>query len=165
MLLSPAGRMGRKGFWVGIAVLLLTAFLFEFVFKNVGESMTLFFLYPVCLILFIHMVYCIYGKRLHDMGRSFWPLTGILVLFFIISTLVLLDAGGAEFFTEFSRYERKVEIAEETKKAIQEPFNQEYGERQDISKWINYGLLIGFTLWCGLSKTEPKANIYGDPAT
>ena len=165
MLLSPSGRMGRKDFWIGTVVLFAVAFLFTIPFKDVGQSMALFFLYPVYLILFIHMTYCIYGKRLHDMGHSFWPLTGVLVLFFIISTIVLLDAGGAEYFTEYSKYERKAEIADEMKKAIDEPFQREYEQRQVISKWINYALLIAFTLWCGLSKTHPETNNYGPPAT
>ena len=166
LLLSPAGRIGRQQFWIGVAVFAVMVVLVNWGLRQVGGSVWAFLLSLPFPFLVLHMAYSIYGKRLHDMGHSFWPLTGMIVLAFIIVPIfVILKFGGSEFFAEFAQFERKADIDPEIKKALQDQY------QKDLKEGIPYlphfiGAIIGaFTLWCGLSKAEAKSNRYGEPSS
>ena len=104
MLPSAAGRMGRKDFWIAMVIFAALVTLFNFVLGRLGNSILAFLISLPFPFLALHMAYCIYGKRLHDMGRSFWPLTGFIVFtFFLIPLIVILAYGGSEMFADFAR--------------------------------------------------------------
>ena len=166
MLLSPAGRMGRKDFWVGMVIFAALVMLFNFVLGRLGNSTLAFLISLPFPFLVLHMAYCVYGKRLHDMGRSFWPLTGFIVLtFFIIPIIVMLSFGGSEMFSDFSQYGRKEEIDPTVRKDIQDTYQSDLKESLPYLPAIINAVIIAFTLWCGLSKTNPETNSYGPPAS
>ena len=158
--------MGRKDFWIAMVVFAALVMLFNFVLARLGNSTLAFLISLPFPFLALHMAYCIYGKRLHDMGRSFWPLTGFIVFtFFLIPIMVILAYGGSEMFSEFSQYGRKEEIDPAVRKEIQDTYQAELKESIPQLPYIIYAIIISFTLWCGLSKADPNANDYGPPLT
>ena len=85
LFLIPAGRIGRVKFGFGLAGFI------GFIYGMNGlmraatpQSAFEFWLGLTYVFLFFYMLYCIYGKRLHDMGRTFWPLTACITLSFLI---------------------------------------------------------------------------------
>ena len=110
LLLSPAGRIGRQHFWIGMAVFAVLVVVFNWGLKQMGGSTWAFLMSLPFPFLVLHMAYSIYGKRLHDMGRSFWPLTAMIVSLIVVAIIVMLSFGGSDYFAEFSQYERKENI-------------------------------------------------------
>ena len=164
LLLSPAGRLGRQRFWLGMAVFALLVVMFNWGLRQLGGSVWAFLISLPFPFLALHMAYSLYGKRLHDMGRSFWPLTAMLVLaFIVIPILVILSFGGSEFFADFAQYERKANIDPEVGKALQDQYQQELKEGVPYLPHFIWAIIGAFTLWCGLSKPEAKTNRYGVP--
>jgi len=163
LLLSPAGRIGRQNFWIGMAIFVVLVVVFNWGLRQLGSSVWAFLISLPFPFLALHMTYSIYGKRLHDMGHSFWPLTGMIVLaFIIIPIIVVLTFGGSEMFSEFAQYERKAEIDTEVKKALQDRYQQNLKEGIPYLPHLIGGIIGAFTLWCGLSKPEPAPNKYGE---
>jgi len=67
LLLSPAGRLGRQRFWLGMAVFALLVVVFNWGLRQLGGSIWAFLISLPFPFLALHMAYSIYGKRLHDM--------------------------------------------------------------------------------------------------
>jgi len=160
-LLSPVGRMGRKDFWIAMAVFTALIALFNLGLGRLGQSTLAFLISLPFPFLVLHMTYCIYGKRLHDMGYSFWPLTGMIISLILVAVVVMLAFGGSEYFSEFAQYERKSDIDPEVQKAIQERYQAKLAEGNGNVTAIMSGIIGAFTLWCGLSKPDPEDNLYG----
>jgi len=165
LLLSPAGRIGRKDFWIGMAGFAVLVGLFNFGLKQLGSSVWAFLISLPFPFLVLHMAYAVYGKRLHDMGRSFWPLTAMIVSLIGVAIIVMLSFGGSEYFAEFSQYERKEDIDPAVKAAIQERYQARLAEGNGMVSALMWAIIGGFTLWCGLSKAELGANKYGAALT
>jgi len=162
LFLSPKGRIDRRDFWTAFIPLALLICVFNFFLPKLGKSMLAFFLPFPFLFLIIQMSYSIYGKRLHDMGRSVWPLTGMIVLaFVIIPIVVMLSFGGSELFADFSQYDRKAEIDPEVQKAIQDRYQDRLNDGVPYLSHLVGGIIAVFTLWVGLSKSVPNDNQYG----
>jgi len=165
MLLSPAGRMGRKDYWVAMLIFSLIVVLFNFALQRLGNSTLAFLISLPFPFLVLHMAYCVYGKRLHDMGRSFWPLTGMIVLLILVAIIVMMAFGGSEYFSEFAQYDRKEDIDPAEIERIQSVYKAKLSEGNATVHTVMMGIIAAFTLWCGLSKSDPEANKYGPPLT
>ena len=163
MLLSPSGRMGRKDFWVGLIILTLLSSLFNFALQRLGNSQLAFLISIPFPFLVLHMTYCVYGKRLHDMGRSFWPLTGMIVLLIFVAIVVMLAFGGTEYFSEFSQYDRKEDINPEEIERIKNAYKKNLSEGNATVYNVMASIIFIFTLWCGISKSDSNINSYGKP--
>ena len=161
LLLSPAGRIGRQHFWIGMAVFAVLVVVFNWGLKQLGGSTWAFLMSLPFPFLVLHMAYSIYGKRLHDMGRSFWPLTAMIVSLIVVAIIVMLSFGGSDYFAEFSQYERKEDIDPAVRAAIQERYQARLAEGNGTVSAIMSAIIGGFTLWCGVSKPEGGANKYG----
>ena len=161
LLLSPAGRIGRQHFWIGMAVFAVLVVVFNWGLKQMGGSTWAFLMSLPFPFLVLHMAYSIYGKRLHDMGRSFWPLTAMIVSLIVVAIIVMLSFGGSDYFAEFSQYERKEDIDPAVRAAIQERYQARLAEGNGTVRAVMSAIIGGFTLWCGLSKPENGANKYG----
>jgi len=107
------------------------------------------------------MAYCVYGKRLHDMGRSFWPLTGMITLLIVVAIVVMLSFGGSEYFSEFAQYDRKEDIDPAEIERIKSAYQARLSEGNATVHNIMAAIIAAFTLWCGLSKPDENANKYG----
>jgi uncharacterized membrane protein YhaH (DUF805 family) len=62
LLLNPNGRIGQREFWIGVLII-------------IAGNLVAGFVPLVGLLLSLALIYvgvCVYGKRLHDAGRSAW---------------------------------------------------------------------------------------------
>lgn len=162
LLLSPAGRIGRQHFWIGMAVFAVLVVVFNWGLKQMGGSTWAFLMSLPFPFLVLHMAYSIYGKRLHDMGRSFWPLTAMIVSLIVVAIIVMLSFGGSDYFAEFSQYERKEDIDPAVRAAIQERYQARLAQGNGTVRAVMLTIIGGFTLWCGVSKPDAEANKYGE---
>jgi uncharacterized membrane protein YhaH (DUF805 family) len=76
---SASGRLGRTSFWIGSAVLIALAAVYEAAFISAIHWLTGWFVYPALL----YSGACVLSKRLHDRGRSGW--WAALVLFALVA--------------------------------------------------------------------------------
>jgi len=161
LLLSSRGRASRTGFVLGLIGFTIFVLLGNLGLRSLGNGMTYFYLAPVFWGLSIYMVYCIYGKRLHDIGRSVGPLMAMFAVLIMVMIIVMLKFGGAEYFAEFSKYERKAEIDPTIKAAIIKDFEDELNHASIVAGRIMWGVIAVFTTWLLLSKSQPEDNRYG----
>ncbi|MBL4870783.1 MAG: DUF805 domain-containing protein [Robiginitomaculum sp.] len=98
LFLSPRGRIGRKPFIVAIATWCVFYMAQYFWFQKTGQNTLNFFLALGLMVLNIHIIFCVFGKRLHDIGRSTWALMGVFMLILIVAVFVMLNFGGVEYF-------------------------------------------------------------------
>jgi uncharacterized membrane protein YhaH (DUF805 family) len=165
LFLSPAGRMGRRDFWIGIAGFVVFVLVMQFIMAQIATTLTGFFLSLVYIVLVFQILYSVYGKRLHDMGRSYWLLTGMLTLTLIMAIVVMMTFGGAEYFSEFAQYDRKEDIDSAEIERIQTNYQNRLAEGTLPLKISLYGVWAAFTLWIGLAKADPNENQYGASLT
>ena len=144
-----------------MAVFAVLVVVFNWGLKQLGGSTWAFLMSLPFPFLVLHMAYSLYGKRLHDMGRSFWPLTAMIVSLIVVAIIVMLSFGGSDYFAEFSQYERKEDIDPSVRAAIQERYQARLAEGNGTVSAIMSAIIGGFTLWCGVSKPEGGANKYG----
>ena len=165
MLLSPSGRMGRKDFWVGLIIFTLLSSLFNFALQRLVNSQSLLaFLISIPFpFLVLHMTYCVYGKRLHDMGRSFWPLTGMIALLILVAIVVMLAFGGTEYLSEYAQYDRKEDIDPEEIERINNVFKKNLSAGVPNVYNIMASIIFIFTIWVGTAKSDTTDNCYGQP--
>jgi len=165
ILLSPSGRMGRKDFWIGMVIFAALVILFNFALGRLGNSTPAFLVSLPFPFLVLHMAYCVYGKRLHDMGRSFWSLTGMIVSLIMVAIIVMLTFGGSEYFSEFAQYDRKEDIDPVEIERIKVAYQNRLSKGNATVSNVMMAIITVFTLWCGLSKSESETNKYGEPVT
>ncbi len=165
LLLRPSGRIGQKDFWIGLVVFMILILSFNFGLRLQGNSVWAFLISLPFPFIAIHMTYSLYGKRLHDMGHSVWPLTGMIVSLICVAIIVMLAFGGSEYFNEFSQYGRKDEINPAVRNAIIERYQARMAQSHNVVSGVMMAIITGFTLWCGLSKSQKLNNKYGPALT
>ncbi|WP_416879327.1 DUF805 domain-containing protein [Litorimonas sp.] len=161
LFLSPAGRMGRRNFWIGVVGFVLFVALMQFILRTLGPTLAQFFLSLIYIVLVFLILYSVYGKRLHDIGRSFWPLTGMITLTILIVMGIMLAFGGAEYFTEFAQYDRKEDIDPTEIERIKSAYQARLSNAGKVMEPLIYFIWAAFTLWLGLAKPQNRANKYG----
>ena len=85
VLFSPNGRIGQQEYWIGILILIAANVVATFI-PLLGILISFFLIY---------VGICIYGKRLHDAGKSAWVHGGVWLLQFILLIVGFTMAGGA----------------------------------------------------------------------
>jgi len=164
LMLSPSGRISQKTYWIGFAGLIGFGFISNFLMGRVEQQGALeFWLGLLAVFLFFQIMYAVYGKRLHDMGRTFWPLTSCIVLTILILIAGMMIYGGSEYFSEFAQYDRKDTIDPARRAEITQAYQARLSESEKVLGPILSGLWIGFTLWLGIAKSDPNTNNYGAP--
>ncbi len=161
LFLSPAGRMGRRNFWIGVIGFIVFVVVMKTILRFMGPTLFQFFLSLIYIVLVFQILYSVYGKRLHDVGRSFWALTGMITLTILIVIAVMLAFGGAEYFTEFAQYDRKEDIDPAEIERIKTGYQDKLANAGQVMQPALYGIWAMFSLWLGLAKPEPSANKYG----
>ena len=161
LLLSPSGRIGRRDYLVGIAAFFIITTVFNLALKALGNSMLAFWVSIPFPFLVIHMTYSVYGKRLHDMGRSFWPVTGFIVALLAVAIAVMMAFGGSEYFAGFAEYSRENPPSAEVSALLQTNYQAELAKGAGWLYGSMCGLIGAFTLWLALAKPETGENRYG----
>ncbi len=156
--------MSRRDFWVALIIFALFVAAYNWLLRQFEpEQMIAFWLALPFPFLAIYVIYCIYGKRLHDMGRSVWPVTAMIAAQFLAVIAVMLTFGGAEYFAAFSEFDRKEAIDPDVVRSIREPFEAEIAANLGKINGLLLVIPLLMTAWIGLSKPDPKSNKYGPP--
>jgi len=159
LMLSPSGRIDRKSFLIGFAGFVFFGVMVNFLMGRVEKQGALeFWLGVFAIFLFFQMTYAVYGKRLHDIGRSFWPLTSCIVVTILILIAGMMFYGGSEYFSEFAQYDRKDTIDPARRDAITQAYELRLKDSEKTLGPIISALWLGFTLWLGVAKSDPVIN-------
>lgn len=164
LLLSPAGRIGQKDYLIGLVGLVIVFSLYSLLINALGGSMFGFFAVLAFPFVILQIAYSVYGKRLHDIGRTLWPVTGLICAIFMAMIIVMLVYGGADYFAAFSEYSQEnppPEVAEKLKAE----FKARQQEGETMLSFVIMSILTAFTLWLALAKPQAGQNAYGVPAT
>ncbi len=160
LFVSPRGRIGRQTFLLGFAVWCIFYAAQYLWFQKTGENSVNFFLALGLMMLNIHIIFCVFGKRLHDLGRSTWALMGMFALVLIIAIFVMLNFGGLEYFDTIMQNPDK-----QNDPKFMKHVHQIYQDRLSANlPKIGPLLLIAplvFTLWLGLKPGQSVQNRYG----
>lgn len=165
LFLSPKGRMGRRDFWIGFVGFVAFIVAMQYILDKTATSLFGFFLSLIYIVLVFQVLYAVFGKRLHDMGRSFWYLTGMITLTVILAIIIMMMFGGAEYFSEFAQYDRKDDIDPDEIERIQAAYQERLRGGVLPLKYSLYGIWAAFTLWLGLAKPDAETNTYGPPTS
>ncbi len=156
MFFSSKGRMNRKNFWIAFLCTAAFIVLGNTLLRALNNSMAAFYIALFFPFIAVYMLYCVYGKRLHDMGYTVRPFF-LMVFFELVAVIaVMLIFGGSDYFAEFSQFERK--------EAIDPAVTQEIISRYQATIQANMGIIRPllmavpaiFTIWIGFAKTREK---------
>lgn len=163
LFLFPTGRIGRKSFWIGFVGLAVFITAVNTYLANFPQLYVSFWIALVFPFFALYLIYCIYGKRLHDLGQSYWPLTGAIVLQIAVIIGVMMAFGGAEYFSEFSQYDRKAVIDEEVRETLITTYQAEISSNMHIIQPLLLVVPTVLTLILGLKTGQSIENKYGQP--
>lgn len=135
LFLSLDGRIGRKDFWIGAAVLIGVG-LMAGLMPIIGPLVSLALIAPWT---------CLMAKRLHDFGRSAW-----LVL------IALIPAAGSAALGLFTALAA-------TNAATMGAAFAGAGLTLAVS-FIALIVSLGFLIWVGVKPGDPRPNAYGPAA-
>ena len=167
LLFRPGQRIGRASFVVGVIMLLVLTVALEGLMRILDPATAAgFWLGLAILVLFPIMLYSVYGQRLHDMGRTVWPLTATLFLLLFATLIVMSINGGSDLVYEVSGFTED----QARDPDIVGPIVQGYQDRiqQDSAptlKVIGIALWGALTLWLALAPGTAEENKYGLPVT
>ena len=164
LLLSPSGRIGRRDYLIGLVGLIVIFTVYGLLINGLGASMAGFFAVLAFPFVILQIAYSVYGKRLHDIGRSLWPMTGLICAMILAMIIVMLVYGGAEYFAAYSEYSRDNPPPEEVVERLNAEFKPRQEEGETVLTFTIMSLLASFTLWLGLAKPQSGQNAYGPPA-
>lgn len=139
VLFSPNGRIGQKDFWIGVAVI-------------VGGNLFLTWIPFLGMLIWLGLIWigiAVYGKRLHDAGKSAWLHAvpwGVSLLLGLIGSVML---GGALFAAMADGDDVNVGALIAG------------GGAASVFFLLSTLVWIAYTIWVGVMKGEPGANAYG----
>ena len=162
LLFSPVGRIGRRDYLIGLVGCIVVPTVYFLILDTFLRGTIIgTFLFLGLIFLFLQMIYSVYGKRLHDIGRTLWPLTGFLCLILAVMIIVMLTFGGADYFAAYSEYSPDNPPTDEVAEALNNEFKSRQKEGEGILGAVILGLISAFSLWLALAKSEAKTNRYG----
>lgn len=163
-LFVPSGRTDRKTFWISLALFaLLIIGVREALLTQDTSSGIYFWGFLIWLFAFFMGVFAVYGKRLHDFGRSVLPIVALFAALIALLIVLIMVFGGADYFSAYSEYERKAVIDPAVRQAINDQYTARMSAAGPIVSLTTGGLMLVFTLWVGLTKGDQNDNRYGPP--
>lgn len=160
LFFSTKGRIGRAQFLVGVVVASVVIFGFNRLLHWIGEttnhSMLSFWLALVFPFLALYVIYCLYGKRLTDIGRSRGWVFAMFALETLAVIIVMLSFGGADYFDAFSKFDRKDAIDPAVTQAIIDQYQSQIAANIYIIKPLLMAVPAAFTAWLGLAKPRSE---------
>ncbi len=162
LMLSPRGRIDRADFIFGVAVLALLLYGQRIVYAHLQPGMAQFWIGMIFFFLNLQFILCIYGKRLHDLGRSLWPLIALFMITIFIAIIVMLNFGGLEYFNTL--YDNPT-IPQDpaAMQAVRAEYERALSAARPKIKIILAIAPILFTVWLAIAKGQAGANRYGEP--
>lgn len=156
LFLRPTGEIGVKPFLIGVLGIFIFVMAVNTFLRALTPGPLSFSVALVFPFLALYSIYCVYGKRLHDMGFSVWPLTGLLTAEFLVMIGVMLAFGGAEYFEGFAQYERKAVIDEAVRQALINDYQTEQAANMGTIKIALKILPTLFTIWLAFAPKRPR---------
>ena len=164
ILLRPGGRLGRVSFVVGVVLLVVLSALAGVVMRALDPATSAGFWWGLgYFLLFWVMLFSVFGQRLHDMGRTVWPLWGVLFAVFLVMIGVMLAYGGAEYFGAFSAYDREDAIDPAVVESLRADYEAELAKAGPTLNLILSVILGAFTVWLALTPGKEAENRWGAP--
>ncbi|MGJ8563939.1 MAG: DUF805 domain-containing protein [Alphaproteobacteria bacterium] len=163
LFFSIHGRIGRQQFWLGFLAISLFIFAGNNLLRALGQSMTGFYISLFFPFFSIYVLYCLYGKRLHDMGRSTGPFFAMIAAECVAIIIVMMMFGGSEYFAEFSQFERKEAIDPAITQEIISRYQAKISANMNVIQPLLKAVPLLFTLWVGAAKGQRDTNKYGPP--
>lgn len=139
LFLSFQGRIGRIHFWIAFLILVGASVVVQLV-PIVGQLAFLVLFWP-------HLA--IQAKRLHDIGRPAWLMAIPPAVTFLAGFLGALVGGPA--FMAAMKQNSAVDFSDLTRGII----------AVSLAILAPFLTLVGFLLWIGLSRSQPRDNRYG----
>ena len=163
LLFRPRARLDRPSFAAALVALIVAFALGGVIMRLLDPATAGGFYFGLFFgIASLFMIYSVFGQRLHDMGLSVWPLTGLLFLLFLIFIGVAMAYGGVEYFEAYSQFDRKEAIDPEVVRALDDAYRERLAQGgARMLKVLMSGAIGAFTLWLLLSKGEAGENRYG----
>jgi len=145
VLFDPNGRIGQQQFWLGVLVIIACNLIVP-VIPIIG------WLAPLAA---IWIGIAVYGKRLHDAGKTAW-LHAIPWALNILLTVIAAVIFGAGLFQIILESSQNAEPSNESIVAL-------IAASGGALFMVLLGTLvwIGYTVWVGMLKAEPGANAHG----
>ena len=171
LLLSPSGRIARISFVSGALALLVLFGAQHYLYPVLGNGLLAFFVPMAFFFLNMHIIFCICGKRLHDMARSAWPLFGMFFLLMAVTFFVGLKFGMLEYFESVSGLmnDPALQESEEAMRAAIKPLEEAYQNNLKANMGKISILLAAipaaFTAWLALAPGQVSENRYGASPT
>lgn len=149
VLFGPNGRITQKQFWMGAGAVLLV----NIALNYIGVFGILVWG------LMVYVGFCVYAKRLHDIGKSAWvhAIVWLVVSIIAIGSMVL-SWGAVEILAEsigpgtIPTEEDIMEIMPELMSEMV-PLSVGYG--------INLVIWLAYTIWLGIGHSQKFDNRYG----
>ena len=144
VLFSPNGRIGQEDYWIGILII-------------IGGNILAGVLPIIGFILWFVLVWmgvAVYGKRLHDAGKSAWLHAipwAVTVLTFIVGLTMIIAAGVSVGLTADGG-----DLSPEQIAALISG-----GGGGIAVMGISTLVWIGYTIWVGVMRGEPGPNAHG----
>jgi len=154
-VLKASGRHDRPAFWMGLAVTIVASFVQIILLRAIGNNIYGFLLGLGLLCLVFYMAYCVYAKRLHDIGRSAWLFFGMISLTIILMIFVQLNFGGMEYFDTLMANSEKHDDAEWMRQQT-EIYQQELANARPLADIIMWSPIVLLTLWLGLKPSTTQ---------
>lgn len=154
LFLGRSGKISRSQFWIGFVGVFLFIAIGNYGLSRISGTMTAFYIALFFPFIALYMIYCVYGKRLLDMGRKRSWVFGIIALEIVAIIAVMLGFGGAEYFSEFSQFDRKEAIDPEITQAIIDKYQARQEDSLPIIKAMLLVIPTLFTIWVGSSKGQ-----------
>lgn len=161
LFFKTKGHIDQKQFLIGFLGLLILGALgnvcLAWLFDVTGNGLLYFFAAPIFWILIIYVLFCVYGKRLTDMGRKRRLVFWMIAVEALVMLAIMLAFGGAEYFSEYSQYPRKSEIDPQIKLDIDTRYQAEISKNSSKTDYLMLVIPILFTLWLAVtpSKSTP----------
>ncbi|MEM1105003.1 MAG: DUF805 domain-containing protein [Pseudomonadota bacterium] len=161
VLFNPNGRIGPRTFWRGVFLLLAAMIIVSVAGAYggaAGQALGIFSLAaPYCYL-------CVYGKRLHDNGKSAWLFLAFLAGYFVVSSglsmvlMPFLSPGVAPLEAQMTLLIEQGQLMDAINYA---PEINKAGIMTSLVSLIASNALLGF-IAASLS-SDPQSNAYGPP--
>lgn len=141
LFLTAEGRIGKKDYWIGVLCLFIAGLVLNQI-DFIGAVWSLASLY---------FAVCVYGKRLHDFGRSAW-LLALPVVVMILAVIAATAVGGASILAMASGGSLASGLGALAGAGV-------------ASLLVIGGALfaLGFLIWMGVQDGDADTNRFGPP--
>jgi uncharacterized membrane protein YhaH (DUF805 family) len=154
LLLSPQGRIGAGPFWQGVIVLIILGVILSAISAYGPPAASLV---GILALLLVYPWLCVFGKRLHDAGKSAWWFLAALAAYLILSSI-----GYVVLFYDEMMQMQGVQFGTPEYVAQQRQFAQDsFLLSQACSAVVS--LVVSF--FVGRLASDPSENRFGPPTT